>query len=253
MNKPIQFDLVSDIYDNYVNTDLDIPFFLKETEGFSDEILELMCGTGRVSIPLAKAGRKLVCVDYSKGMLDKFKSKLDKTNLSIQLVNMDVTELDLKRKFKLVFLPFHSLTEILSAEMQKKALRSISNHLEKNGVFICTLQNPKVRLKSADGTTRMLGNFPIDGNGRLVVSYMNSFDQRSGLVSGYQFYEFYNSSNVMYEKRFLEINFRPISDTEFKEMIKDLGLEIMDSYGDYSHGSFNEETSNFLIYKLRGV
>ena len=38
-----------------------------------------MCGTGRVSIPLLKAGRKMTCVDYSKGMLEhySFKKKIN--------------------------------------------------------------------------------------------------------------------------------------------------------------------------------
>jgi len=34
-------------------------------------------------------------------------------------------------------------------------------------------------------------------------------------------------------------------------MIKDLGLEIMDAFGDYSYGSFDEGTSNFIIYRMR--
>lgn len=46
MKEPVKFDKVADIYDFYVNIDFDIPFFLKETEGIKDEILELISGTG---------------------------------------------------------------------------------------------------------------------------------------------------------------------------------------------------------------
>jgi hypothetical protein len=48
MKETIKFDKVADIYDFYVNVDFDIPFFLKEAELYKGEILELMCGTGRV-------------------------------------------------------------------------------------------------------------------------------------------------------------------------------------------------------------
>ncbi|HWP96965.1 MAG TPA: hypothetical protein VN426_08940 [Syntrophomonadaceae bacterium] len=51
MKKTIEFDEVADIYDYYVTIDLDIQFYLQELKG-REEILELMCGTGRVSIPL---------------------------------------------------------------------------------------------------------------------------------------------------------------------------------------------------------
>lgn len=52
MSESIHFSEVSDLYDFYVKVDFDIPFFLNETKLFRNEILELMCGTGRVSIPL---------------------------------------------------------------------------------------------------------------------------------------------------------------------------------------------------------
>jgi ubiquinone/menaquinone biosynthesis C-methylase UbiE len=71
MKETIQFDKVADIYDCYVKADFDIPFFLKESEGFEGEILELMCGTGRVSIPLLDSGRKMTCIDYSYGSFDE--------------------------------------------------------------------------------------------------------------------------------------------------------------------------------------
>lgn len=73
--KSIDFDLVADLYDAYVQTDLDIGFYIELCEGHG-AILELMCGTGRVSLPLLRAGCRMTCVDYCGRMLDVFKSKL---------------------------------------------------------------------------------------------------------------------------------------------------------------------------------
>ena len=252
MKESIKFDNVADIYDFYVNVDFDLPFFLKETEGFETEILELMCGTGRVSIPLLESGRIMTCVDYSKGMLDSFRYKIaDKDyNRRVNLVEMDVTKLKLNKKFGLIFLPFHSISEILSVEKQKEALKAISRHLDKNGTFILTLQNPKTRLKQADGTTRIIGEFPIDNDRKIIISYMNQYHQADKIVSGYQFYEIYDAENTMIEKRYLEINFKPIDDKELRSMLSETDLEITDVYGDYSYSGFDEETSNFMIYKM---
>jgi ubiquinone/menaquinone biosynthesis C-methylase UbiE len=250
MKETIKFDKVADIYDFYVNVDLDIPFFLKETEDFNGEILELMCGTGRVSIPLLESGRSLVCVDYSKGMLDRFEQKIRDKQYPVNLIQIDVTNLNLNRTFGFILLPFHSITEIISTDLQRKALQSVAQHLDKNGVFILTLQNPKIRLKLADGVTRVMGKFTINNNEQMIISYMNQYNESERIVSGFQFYEMYDSTNTMIEKRFLEINFKPISDTELRDMIQNTGLEIVELYGDYSYGHFNEETSNFMIYKM---
>jgi SAM-dependent methyltransferase len=250
MKQSINFDSVADLYDWYVNVDFDIPFFLKETEKYTGEILELMCGTGRVSIPLLETGRKMTCVDYSKRMLEIFSRKIANKHYHVNIVHMDATDLDLKKKYGIILLPFHSLTEILSTELQQKALKAISLHLNKNGILILTLQNPKTRLKLADGATRIFGNFSIGHNRRMIVSFMNQYNPSDKIVSGFQFYEIYDTANNMIEKRILEINFKPIMDTELKGMLQDLDLEVIETYGDYSYSRFDEESSEFMIYKI---
>lgn len=246
----INFDKVADIYDFYVNVDFDIPFFTKETENYEGEILELMCGTGRVSIPLLKIGRKMTCVDYSKGMLDSFMKKINNEDCSVNLVEMDVTNLKLNRKFGLIILPFHSLSEILTTEKQQEALSSISDHLETGGTFILTLQNPENRLKQADGKMRIIGKFSVDKDKEMILTYTNQYHQKEDIVSGYQFYEIYNSENIMTEKRYLEINFKPIKLDTLREMIAKTDMEITKIYGDYSYGEFDIQESDFMICKL---
>ena len=251
MINPIKFDLVADLYDSYVNVNLDIPFFMEETSNFDDDILELMCGTGRVSIPLLESGKKLYCVDYSEKMLDVFRNKICEKNFPVKMIQKDITLLDLNKEFGLIIIPFHSLSEILSSDLQFKALQCISKHLKSDGIFICTLQNPKTRLKTADGITRQLGEFILNDNKKMIVSYSNQYNPDTGIVSGFQLYEIYDNYNTLTDKRILEINFKPISDSEFRKLIKPLDLEIIKTYGDYSKNDFIEQTSNYIIYKLK--
>ncbi len=56
---------VANLYDIYVPATFDFDFFINETTKSKGEVLELMSGTGRVSIPLLEAGVKLTCVDLS--------------------------------------------------------------------------------------------------------------------------------------------------------------------------------------------
>lgn len=251
MSLTINFDLVADLYDSYVKVNLDIPFFMEETSQFDDEILELMCGTGRVSIPLLESGRKLCCIDYSEKMLDIFKSKIKDKDYPVRLIQMDVTNLELNKKFGLIILPFHSISEILSSDLQFKALECISTHLRPEGTFICTLQNPTTRLRTSDGITRRLGEFYLDKNKKMIISYSNQLNPETGIVSGFQLYEIYDNTNTLTERRILDINFKPISDSEFTSLIKPIGFEVINVYGDYSRNEFIEQSSEFLIYKLK--
>ncbi len=73
---PIDCDSVAALYDAYVTADLDVAFFSDEARRAGGPVLELMSGTGRLSIPLMEAGAELTCVDRSRGMLDVLSKKL---------------------------------------------------------------------------------------------------------------------------------------------------------------------------------
>lgn len=127
MNKTINFDLVSDLYDSYVQTDFDIAFYKHFCKGYKN-ILELMCGTGRVSLPLIENGYSLTCVDYAEDMLQVFRNKLNGSNKA-NIICQDVCNLDLKEQFDLVIIPFNSIAEITDIEKRKKAIRAVYRHL----------------------------------------------------------------------------------------------------------------------------
>lgn len=65
----IDYDSIAEIYDLYVTADYDVPFFVSEVAGVKGPILELMAGTGRLSLPLVEAGARLTCIDSSQGTL----------------------------------------------------------------------------------------------------------------------------------------------------------------------------------------
>ena len=76
----MDYSNLAEIYDIYVKTEFDVPFFLEQTKGCKNA-LELMCGTGRLSVPLIREGVNLSCVDSSAEMLAVFRKKLKTGNL----------------------------------------------------------------------------------------------------------------------------------------------------------------------------
>ena len=253
MQKSIDFDIVSDLYDYYVNTGLDIPFFMKVTEKIEGEILELMCGTGRVSLPLVRAGRELTCVDYCHDMLIRFKEKAWNENLSVEIFQQDVAMLNLNKKFKMAIIPFHSFGELADREKQNKTLEHIYEHLEDSGKLVVTLQNPKIRTKSADGFLRFIPPVKIDDGKTLIVSYINNYNQATGIVDGIQFYEIYDVNNILLEKRFLNIKFLLLQQEEFEMMAESKGFKKEAIYGDYEFSDFHDELSPYMLYILERI
>ncbi len=245
---PIQFDIVADLYDRYVRADFDIPFWIDRATSVTGKVLELACGTGRVSLPLLEAGVRLTCVDYAPGMLFQFRQKLSARGLSCPIFCQDMAELDLKERFDLVFIPFHSFSEIMSARRQRRALRKIHAHLAERGRFICTLHNPVVRAASMDGTMRPIGEYPLQDAQILRVSARMSVDRTGRVASGEQIYERFSADKSLIDRRILPINFCLITTVEMESMLTESGYIMESLLGDYHRAEFDERNSPFMIF-----
>ncbi|MBI4403803.1 MAG: class I SAM-dependent methyltransferase, partial [Deltaproteobacteria bacterium] len=113
IKKNINFDIIAEYYDILVTVDVDISFWVEEARKAKGPVLELMCGTGRISVPLIEAEIPLTCVDYSEGLLRYLREKIKKKNLKADVFCMDVRELHLKNMFDLIFIGFNSFSEII--------------------------------------------------------------------------------------------------------------------------------------------
>ncbi len=247
----MDYDRVAHLYDAYVQTELDIPFFLEEARKAKGPVLELMCGTGRVSLALLEAGIDLTSVDSSAGMLDVFRGKLRDKGLSAEVIEADACELSLDRRFDLVFIPFHSFAEIIDPARQRQVLQTIGAHLSPTGRFICTLHNPPARLKRVTGQRGKLGDFSL-GDGRLLtLSSVENYDPVSECVHGTQFYEVRDYDGTVVVNMPVDLRFRLLSCHEFQSLAEAAGFVPVHLYGDYSRAPFEPESSPFMIWVLR--
>src|SRR5918998_2183373 len=247
----IDYDRVADVYDLYVTTDLDVGFYIEEATKARGKVLELMCGTGRVSVPLLEAGVDLTCVDVSAGMLTRLEERLHVRKLNARVVRADIRHLDLgEEEFELALIPFHSFSELVSPRDQELALRAVYACLKEGGRLICPLHNPAIRARSADGALRLNGSFPTADGGLLVVSGFETLDEGSGVVDRVQLYEFFDASSNLRAKRVLPMRFSLIDRSEFAELVDAAGFVPVALYGTYKRGEYLEDSSPFMIWVL---
>jgi len=246
----MDYSKVAELYDLYVQTEIDVPFFLQEAESCRD-VLELTSGTGRLSLPLLRQGVPLTCLDSSPEMLAVLRRKLQAHGLSAPVYEMDVTGFSLPVKYDLIIFPFNAFAEIITPDAQRSTLSAIHAHLADQGRFICTLHNPPVRLKTADGQVHLRGEFPLpDEGGKLRLSSLERYDSEAGLVTGAQIYEIYNAAGEMQEKWSLDLHFYLHTRESFEELARTQAFQIKDFYGDYERSSFQPDSSPFMIWVL---
>jgi SAM-dependent methyltransferase len=138
------FDIEHSRMDHGV-TASDIPFYLEYANLQQGEILELGCGTGRVSLALASEGFSVTGLDLSKQMLDIFQAKLEsKPELTekITLIHGNMADFSISKKFALIIAPFRAFQAVTAQEDIENTLSCVREHLSDNGVFILNVFNP---------------------------------------------------------------------------------------------------------------
>lgn len=121
-----------DLFENNSTTrarqEKDILFWLNIAKQYGDSILELGCGTGRITIPLIEAGFNVTGLDISESMLSLAKIKSNK----VKWIQGDACDFDLADKFKLIIFPFNGMLHIHPDRIKSflALLRSILSQLE---------------------------------------------------------------------------------------------------------------------------
>lgn len=242
---------IADVYDQFVQTDFDVAFFVDILRDVDGAVLELMAGTGRLTLPLLQAGIPVVAVDYSREMLDELDKKLQREGLTAEHHQMDICQLNLGQQYDKIIVPFHAFPEITDSDDQRQALQAIFKHLTPGGEFICTLHNPIIRLRSVTNQLQLAAQKPLQHGGELFVWLLQRHVPATQLVEVLEFFEEYDADGVMTHKRHSVLRFHLLDYETFQQLVHTVGFEVVQIYGDYDHKPFDESSSPFMIWVLR--
>jgi ubiquinone/menaquinone biosynthesis C-methylase UbiE len=241
------YSLVADIYDDFCVFEDDIGFFRDVTETAQGPVLELMAGTGRVSIPMLEAGVQLTCIDRFAPMLRVLARKAVAHGLGAQVICADACCLPFGSSFQMVILPFQGFTELVSHAEQTRVISEASRLLPVGGRFICTSHNPTSRSATIDGKWHEFGKFSDDAGRTLVLNLKTAFSDRPDVVEGTQRIEILDSGGELVESRTLDLEFSLVSAPTIIDMAASASLRPASLFGDYQGAPFDQQSSPCFI------
>ncbi|MGZ6327053.1 MAG: class I SAM-dependent methyltransferase [Bdellovibrionota bacterium] len=134
---------IADYYDSSPMVTLrtqDVAFYSMAARKYGDPVLELGCGTGRITLAIAEAGLRIVGMDISEKMLERAISKRNalrrEARERVHLVQGDMTRFDLGDKFRSIIFPFRPFQHLLETQEQIRCLECVKRHLASNGRLI---------------------------------------------------------------------------------------------------------------------
>ena len=231
-----------EIYDaEYRSTD-DFNIFL----GIKDKgkVLDLACGTGRLTIALAKSGLLCTGLDVCEAMLKHASNK--SKGLPVQYLLGDMTSFKLQEKFDLITMAGNAFQALLSEKEQIEMLSCVKEHLNENGVFAFNTRNSLSNELCIIDDYEWWHDF-IDPKGNVVrVFGKQVFDPLKKTV-------LYTTKRIWPETetiKNIELRFTEID--ELLVLLEKSFFQIIDVFGDSHKNKFTKESKDiFILCKKR--
>ena len=149
------YDRIASIYDPWSRSVTeDVEFYVEQALASGGPVVELAVGTGRIAVPVARAGIRVIGVDSSPGMLAVARAAADEAGVSdkIDLRLGDLRDPPVPERVPLVMCPFRSLLHMETEDEKLRALRAAHGLLEPEGHFVFDVFAPsREDIEETDG------------------------------------------------------------------------------------------------------
>lgn len=243
------YDLLAPVYDA-INKEIDyvrwadfIEKIIEKNSGFPEEnlILDLGCGTGKMTMELAKRGYDMTGVDLSSEMLDIARIEAEKNGISnILWLNQDMRNFELYGTVGVTVSCLDCMNHLTSVGDFKKCLSLVHNYLVPGGLFIFDM-NGKGKFENiyADNS------YVMESDSSMCV-WQNFYNAKSGICNFY-ITLFNKNSDGSYD-RYDEVQKEKMYTLRsLKRMLEEQGFEFIGAYSDFDFSEATDENERIYI------
>ena len=231
------------LYDALLPVGAHLPYYAELARQASGDILELACGTGQLTVPLAGEGLRIAGLDLSEPMLSTARERAATAKVFVEYVLGDMRNFSLGRQFALIFIARNSLLHLHSTEDILATFAMVRRHLTPGGIFAFDIFNPNVRLLARSSDQR----FPVfeketQSFGTLSVEETTEYDPATQVGRG----RWYVSAPGKPDAWVLTLQLRNIFPQELPLLLAAGGFHLMSRMGDLDQTPF-DSTSRFQV------
>ncbi len=236
------------VYDSLQDIDYNsfVKYYQKIFEKFNIKpslVLDLACGTGNVTIPMAERGYDMIGVDLSEEMLGIAAEKARDKNLNILFLNQDMTEFELYGTVDAAVCALDGVNYLIHDGELEKMLALIKNYLNPGGIFIFDI-NSEQKLSNTLGNN----TFVYDEDDTYCV-WSNSYDEEDKICEFTL--DFFKREDGGLYRRFEEYQEeRAYSIDEIRRAAEDARLSVIGCFDDRTFKEAND-TSERIFFILK--
>jgi len=227
----------------HVGFTYDVDFYVTEAKSIGGPVLEMACGTGRLTLPIAREGIEIVGLDLEPGMLEQACKKSAAEGLAIQWVQGDCRNYDLGRQFKLIFIPFNSLLHLHDQASLRDFFTCAKRHLLPDGRLIIDIYNPSVAILAEPPGRRLVLEFVNPAGEKVKIEGSRVYDALTQVNRN----TWYLSSETRKDFQVHDLHLRCIYPQELALMLDTYGFEVDVAYGNHKREPFGSASAHQIM------
>jgi ubiquinone/menaquinone biosynthesis C-methylase UbiE len=225
----------------------DIPFWQRLVTGRAGRVLELGCGTGRVTVPLGKTGATTVVgIDRSAAMLERGQRRVRRARLgAVALLRGDIRHLPFPPEtFDTVIAPYGVLQSLLRERDLTATLTAVADVLVPGGVFGLELVADLPAWKEYSHRVTLKGHRGRNGRAITLRESVRQEPDR-GLTHFDQ--EFVEGRGPTARRHRFTLTFRTVSIPQMARRLEKAGFEVSAVLGDYRGGAWDPRAEVWIV------
>lgn len=231
--------------------DHDQTYYVELAKKCGGPVLELGCGTGRITLAIAREGIPVVGLDREHRMLEFAQKKAEAMQLThhVRWELADMAQFQLDEQFPLILIPYRAFQHLCTIQEQVACLKLIRQHLQKDGLLAFNLFVPhQDHLQAIDGTYGFRGTYPVPGTEEIIdVSDFTEVDYYTQVIRVLRYYERYDSHGRLQEKLRTQMKFRYTYPSELTHLLCLTGFKVLARYGTFQQSYFHSQSEELIV------
>jgi SAM-dependent methyltransferase len=245
-----EFDAFARYYDADIGSHIDdLAFYRQLAQRTGGPIVELMCGTGRVLLPLARAGFQITGVDVSPLLLAQARRKLEAAGLldQVALQLADLRQWHSESIYRLAIIALNSFMHFSDPADHLAALASIHRALRSDGLLVIDLFNPDLReIVQQNGQIFLDKTFVTSDGTQVQKSVVQVADPATQISQVTFLYDELDAEGRL-RRTTLPFTMRWFYRYELEHLLARAGFVIEMIYGSYDLDDYQSDSPQLLV------
>jgi 2-polyprenyl-3-methyl-5-hydroxy-6-metoxy-1,4-benzoquinol methylase len=221
-----------------------IAFYCELAKSVGDSVLEIACGSGLVTIPIAAQGLDATGVDLAHSMLEHARKKAEAQNLNIRWLEADARSFELGTQYQFILLTGNAFQAFLRREDQEALLASVKRHLAPQGIFAFETRNPSGHDLTNQPDEEFDQSYISMEGYQVSVSFTQTYDPLSQIMH-WTTYRRWNDGKADHKKE-THIACRFTYPQELEMLLHYNGFEVIQQYGNWNREMLSSSSPEII-------